>query len=89
MCLIGCQQQLNLNLIQRVLIWILKKHQFEDAILISCFFQFKQALRKRMTPIGTHREQVSMAATEICMGILGAMPKNETLKSYALRKRQR
>ena len=54
--------------------------QFKDAILISYFFHFKQALQKHTTSIGIHREQVKMEMTENCVDILRIMPKNEMLK---------
>ena len=56
------------------------RDQFKDAILIGCFFHFKQALRKHMMSIAIDREQIKIAMTENVVDILCIMPKSEILK---------
>ena len=60
-----------------------EKELTNDAILIGCFFYFKQALRRCMMSIGELAEQVKIEMTENCVDILCIMPKNEILKKGA------
>ena len=56
------------------------REQFPDAILVGCFFHFKQALRKHMGSLGICKQQIKMAMSENCIDILCIIPKEEILK---------
>ena len=55
------------------------RDQFPDAILVGCFFHFKQALRKHMGSLGICEAQIKMAMTKNCIDILCMIPKDEIL----------
>ena len=56
------------------------RSQFPNAIIVSCFFHFKQALFRWLKKSSIHLEQVQMSMEPNCIDLLTIIPKKKIIK---------
>ena len=56
------------------------RSQFPNAMIVGCYFHFKQAIFRCLKKTHIHTEQVKMAMESNCIDLLTIVPKKEIVK---------